>query len=566
MSFRRLFSSRVGRVTLKPLDRPAFPRIGFESLEDRTTPAVFTATIDPAADSAGANAQLIGIFNKAASNSQPDTINLFPGGTYSFAGPNNTSGNGSNALPLITVDGTGKNAITVNGNAATLSRAAGATDFRFFELTGSPNSIALTINDLTFLGGSAKGSGAAQDGGAIYVSSGGALTVNNSVFNANAADGSGGAIRFNGTSGAISNGVFSNTKFTSNVAQVDGGAVANTFAAYLQFNSSNISKNKAVGGTGGVGTFTGTFEFNDTVLDSNVGMGLSSSGAFNGSDATFTRSTITNNVATSGGTGGVSSGNGNIRVVDSYIAGNDGQFTSSSGGGVQGSKVEVISSTVTNNKSGAGGGIAGTDVIVQHSTVTLNQSTFGIASAGGIQAKTLSITHSIVAQNTNTSAISDISDFSVSGGATVSKGFNFFGVVPLTNFTAVASDTGGTKTAPINPLLGTAQLNGGATPTLAPIVGSPVINMGSTTPSTGLTTDQRGLARVVGGKADIGAFEVQVGNALSIVQGNGQAVGVSLPFGTALRVFVSDPNGNAVSGAAVTFQAPNTPNPTASGP
>ena len=565
MSFRRLFSSRVGRVAPKRLDRLALPRIGFESLEDRTTPAIFTATIDPAADSSGANAQLIGLFNKAASNSQPDTINLFPGGTYSFAGPNNTSGNGSNALPLITVDGTGKNAITVNGNAATLSRATGATDFRFFELTGSPNSIALTINDLTFLGGSAKGSGAAQDGGAIYVSSGGALTVNNSVFNANTADGSGGAVRFNGTSGEISNGVFTNTKFTSNVAQADGGAVANSFGAFLQFNSSNISNNKAVGGTGGVGTFTGTFEFNDTVLDSNVGMGLGSSGAFNGSEATFTRSTITNNVATSGGTGGVSSGSGNIRVVESFVANNDGQFTVSSGGGVQGSKVEVINSTVTNNKSGGGGGIAGTDVIVQHSTVTLNQATFGIASAGGIQAKTLNITHSIVAQNTNTSAISDISDFSVSGGATVSKGFNFFGVVPLTNFTAVASDFGGTKNAPINPFLSsTAQLNGGSTPTLAPLVFSPVINAGSTTPSTGLTTDQRGLARVVGSKADIGAFEVQAGNALSVVQGNGQAAGVSLPFGTTLRVLVTDPNGNAVSGAAVTFQAPNTPSPTAS--
>jgi len=49
--------------------------------------------------------------------------------------------------------------------------------------------------------------------------------------------------------------------------------------------------------------------------------------------------------------------------------------------------------------------------------------------------------------------------------------------------------------------------NGGPTFTVALVPGSPAINTGNP----GITggTDQRGLPRVVGGRADIGAFEVQ---------------------------------------------------------
>ena len=56
-----------------------------------------------------------------------------------------------------------------------------------------------------------------------------------------------------------------------------------------------------------------------------------------------------------------------------------------------------------------------------------------------------------------------------------------------------------------NPLLDVLALNGGPTPTMRLLPGSPALNAGSN--PAGLTTDQRGAARVIGAAADMGAFE-----------------------------------------------------------
>ena len=61
----------------------------------------------------------------------------------------------------------------------------------------------------------------------------------------------------------------------------------------------------------------------------------------------------------------------------------------------------------------------------------------------------------------------------------------------------------GTVNAPIDPLLGPLQDNGGPTWTMALLPGSPAINAGDSTNAP--ATDQRGFARV--GTPDIGAFE-----------------------------------------------------------
>jgi hypothetical protein len=79
----------------------------------------------------------------------------------------------------------------------------------------------------------------------------------------------------------------------------------------------------------------------------------------------------------------------------------------------------------------------------------------------------------------------------------------------------VISDKRGNDTTPLNPLLDLLQDNGGWTPTMALLPGSPAIDQGK---GIGLTTDQRGLPRpydspavtnAAGGNAsDIGAFEI----------------------------------------------------------
>ena len=65
----------------------------------------------------------------------------------------------------------------------------------------------------------------------------------------------------------------------------------------------------------------------------------------------------------------------------------------------------------------------------------------------------------------------------------------------------------------VNPLLGALADNGGPTQTHALLPGSPAVNAGPNplTPFPGSADDQRGAgyARVVGGRVDIGAFEVQ---------------------------------------------------------
>jgi hypothetical protein len=108
----------------------------------------------------------------------------------------------------------------------------------------------------------------------------------------------------------------------------------------------------------------------------------------------------------------------------------------------------------------------------------------------------------------------------------------------------------------VNPLLGTLQYNGGPTQTMALLPGSPAIDAGSNAliPS-GITTDQRGFARVVNGTVDIGAFESR-GFTISITSGNSQSTTVGTSFLNPLVVTVSSPYGDPVQGGVVTFTAP----------
>ncbi len=558
MPARRVPSSRRNTADTRATNLLGLRR-SLEQMEDRCVPAVFNATVDPGplgGNNTAAINEILGFFTQAVANNEADVINLLPGANYKFTTTNNVL-DGNNALPVIGPDGTGKNGITVNGQGATFSRFS-SEDFRFFRVNGNNNNVQLIINDLNFSGGKST------DGGAIFVTAGASLEVNNSTFSSNEATGSGGAVAFNGASGG---GVFNNVTFSTNTSVGGGGAVNNTFDGFFQFNNAKFLGNVATNGTGAVGTFVGAFEFNDSVFDSNTGKGLGSAGAYSGSEAVFNRVTVTNNTATSGGTGGVSSGLANIRVVDSYIANNKGLSTVSSGGGVQGAKVELYNSTVHNNQSGAGGGVAGTNVIIRHSTITNNTSNFGIATAGGISANSLDMAHSIVAFNRNINGVDDIANLASTGTTnSTSKGFNFVEAIGAgAKFNAAGGDQFGGTAADkrIDPLLSGPAASGGPTFSRVPQSGSPVINAGSTTLGA-FNTDQRGYLRRVGGRIDIGAVEVQTGSAVGIVSGSGQTTQTNQPFANTLTVLVTDPNGAPLKSTLVRFEAPTVPDPTAS--
>src|SRR5206468_2776633 len=80
-------------------------------------------------------------------------------------------------------------------------------------------------------------------------------------------------------------------------------------------------------------------------------------------------------------------------------------------------------------------------------------------------------------------------------GAMNSQGFNFVGNRGGTAITpALSTDQVGTPAAPIDPLLGPLQDNGGSTPTRALLAGSPVLDKGH---SSGANSDQRGYLRPI---------------------------------------------------------------------
>jgi hypothetical protein len=98
-----------------------------------------------------------------------------------------------------------------------------------------------------------------------------------------------------------------------------------------------------------------------------------------------------------------------------------------------------------------------------------------------------------------------------------SRGFNLIGVSDdsegFTN--GMRADIVGRAIAPINPLIGPLQGNGGPTPTHALLSGSPAVDQGN---SFGVSVDQRGRLRpfdypfipnpLNGDGSDVGAFEV----------------------------------------------------------
>jgi hypothetical protein len=102
-------------------------------------------------------------------------------------------------------------------------------------------------------------------------------------------------------------------------------------------------------------------------------------------------------------------------------------------------------------------------------------------------------------------------DFDGTGGG--GSGHNLIGdATDSSGFSATHGDLLGTSAHPLDPHLGPLQDNGGPTPTLALLPGSPALNAGDNgTRSVTGPLDQRGqgFARVVNGAIDIGAFEAQ---------------------------------------------------------
>ena len=220
------------------------------------------------------------------------------------------------------------------------------------------------------------------------------------------------------------------------------------------------------------------------------------------------------------GGGIVFSGGTGHRILNSTISGNQGGHC----GGIShnAGTLAIVNSTIANNSTnplinGGGGGLCigrGAAASLRNVTVTGNVAFDG----GGIvqHSGTLDIANSIVAGNSATGA--NPPEIEVLGGTFTSAGNNLVGDSAGDAFnthTPVSYHAADILNTP--PRLGPLQINGGTTPTMALLAGSPAINAGDNfkaiDPFDGLplTFDQRGYGfyRVVG-YVDIGAFEVQM--------------------------------------------------------
>lgn len=226
-------------------------------------------------------------------------------------------------------------------------------------------------------------------------------------------------------------------------------------------------------------------------------------GILNKGTLTINDCTISGN-STSGNGGGIAN-DGFLTIANSTVSGNSTRGESSYGGGVANTGTLTIgNSTISGNATfdTYGGGIAnfnGGTLTITNSTVSGNGSSGGNTCGGGVftgAGSSATARSTIIALNNGPSG-PDIC------GPLTSQNFNFVGNNADATITpAQPSDQIGTPGAPIDPLLGPLQYNGGPTFTRALQSNSPAVNHGD--PSAP-TQDQRGYYRA--GVCDIGAFE-----------------------------------------------------------
>ena len=443
----------------------------------------------------------------AATLGGSQTITFAPGlsGTITLGGDLEISSN-------VSIDGPGAPLLTVSGGGP-------SSNFSVFIVDSS---VTVSISGLTIANGYTTG-----DGGGIFNDSG-TLTVSSSTIAHNSAE-YGGGIWSDGTLTVTS------STITSNSADIGGGAIA------------------------GAGTMTTVTSSTITSNSAEYGGGITSDGTL-----TVTDSTIADNSAYLGG--GMDNDSGQMTATGSTLSGNTA--TGPGGGIFNDYALETVTNcTIADNSAGtSGGGISTLGLLTAVNSSIAYNNTAATGEGGGLDVYTGTVTldNTIVALNTDgtggAAPADDISLFFPSGPiGTVSSASanNLIG----TGGSGGLINGGNGNLVGVNPLLAPLGNYGGPTQTMALLPGSPAIDAGSTALAVDaqgnpLTTDQRGMPRVVGAAVDIGAFESS-GFTLAVAAGNNQSTGVNTAFPTALQVTVTPNNpGDPVDGGVVTFTPP----------
>ncbi|MEX2168718.1 MAG: choice-of-anchor Q domain-containing protein [Pirellulales bacterium] len=263
-------------------------------------------------------------------------------------------------------------------------------------------------------------------------------------------------------------------------------------------------------------------------------------------DVILTRCVISDNVAigTTGSipkniavAGGIYSGQ-RVTLIETLVSANAAialtsglhdDRTEAFGGGLFAQHVVLVNSTVSGNfilssfGVGVGGGISAAGLTIRHSTITGNDVSAVYAAGGGIRqysASAVEISNSIISGNSSSGTAPDLLvetalltiNYSLIGN-TAGSGINqSMGVGNMLNVDAM-----------LEPLTD----NGGPTRTHALLPGSPAIDAGDPAAVAGSGDvpefDQRGesFTRVLGGRIDIGSFEIQAPQLIGDYNGDG---------------------------------------------
>ncbi|MGD9125921.1 MAG: choice-of-anchor Q domain-containing protein [Planctomycetia bacterium] len=383
----------------------------------------------------------------------------------------------------------------------------------------------LVITNTTFSTNSTGGSG-----GAINHPGNSPLTVTDSTFSDNVADTNGGAIYKRGDSTFTVTG----STFSGNTAHADGGAIYNYAYSDLTVHDSTFTNNQALGTQRAKGGAIYTADHSTAVIINSLfseNFTEDYGGAIYNtkSELTVTDSTITNNETHLYGAG-IYSSDGKVTVANSTISGNSAiskyVYYNFGGGGIcnYNGQLTVTNSTISDNyANNSGGGIChkvtgyGELNEFQYHLLKVTNSTIagnsGDTIGGGIYSEnvlsTPTLQNTIVANNTSADSNSEdlAGDFTGSHNL-IGDGTGETGLVDGDNGNQV-----GTVAAPIDPMLGPLQDNGGPTWTMEPLSGSPAIDAGDNELAVdpeghSLLTDQRYYLRQFG-TVDIGAVESQ---------------------------------------------------------
>lgn len=330
------------------------------------------------------------------------------------------------------------------------------------------------------------------------------LTVTGATISNNTAQ-----IQVGGGIGNAGNGTVTivDSTLEGNFAGMTGGGFGDQNAqGTLIVQNSLFLENSAIGNGGGIAAGGPTTTITNTELKNNSSSG-SGGGVFaNGVTLTVLNSTVVGNTAAGGGGGGFEIQTTGTGAAASFITNTtiSGNSALNAGGGDIGGGIDfannaafpgtmtLLNDTINGNYAISGGGVA--------------------MAAGGI----VNVQNTIIAGNHVTGSGPDY--LNVNGTAFTDLGGNLIGIESAGLF-HLATDKTGTGGAPLDPLLGPLQNNGGPTigaPGTAMTLQTELLPSGSPAIDAGVAagappTDERGFTRPDGGvgQPDIGAFEFE---------------------------------------------------------